>query len=106
MPDAKPSAVCMAGSGTTGDSMMPPLACVSGNALARYGAKRVRRSLACATSSAVRPTSVRPSAAGAIRGLNQLKGCKAISSVIRGNFSRSAAMAEVGSMASSERNKP
>ncbi|MNN80766.1 hypothetical protein D3C81_1975260 [compost metagenome] len=98
MSNAKPSAACMAGNGTTGDSMMPPLACVSGKALARYGAKRARRALACATSSAVKPTSFRPSAAGAMPGLNQFKGCKAISSVIRGNFSRSATMAEVGSM--------
>ncbi|MNE75489.1 hypothetical protein D3C80_1716530 [compost metagenome] len=72
---ARPAACCKAccrvGSGRIGDSMMPPEAAVSGNTVARYGAKRSSRALAACTSAAVRPTSSKASAAGAMPGLNQ-----------------------------------
>jgi hypothetical protein len=69
----------MAGSGTTGDSMTPPLAAVSGrpwpgraqSAQARAGVGHVVRRQAHV---------MQGYGAGAMAGLNQLKGCKAASS--------------------------
>jgi hypothetical protein len=68
----------MAGSGTTGDSMTPPLAAVSGRP---WPGSKARQARAGVHDVVGRQAHVMQGyGAGAMAGLNQLRGCKAASS--------------------------